>query len=953
MTKCRRHFWYGSFKVLRRLVIFSLSWLLVQSSAASLVHPAQAAWENHSVVVQLDWKHQYEFAAFYAAKAQGYYRQAGLDVEIREGGPGIDAVAEVLAGRAQFGIYTSGLVVDRAKDQSVVALASLMQHSPVALLAMRSNGINSVHDLAGKPIAVDAHNRDEVEAFLLASGIAKNAINFVPQTDWTLGTLMSGTVAAKVVYSINETFLIRGHEHEYLLLSPRSAGIDLFGNILFTSDAVIQADAAVVSAFKEATLKGLAYALEHPDVITDLILNSYNTQAKSREHLLFEAAQIKELTRPDIVEPGYMSLGRWQHVVDVYASQGQMPAQFDLTRFIYNPQPLHLPVWLLGLIAVLIVGLLAVITVMRRLKAYNQALTQEVAEREQAQSALAISEHNYRELVDNASVIILRMAFDGTITYFNEYAERFFGYRHHEILGRHVMDTIVPRTESGTNRDLSVMVDAILANPDNYQTNENENVTKDGRLVFIQWTNRVILDQENKPLAVLSIGQDITERRRADDKIHSLAFYDALTGLANRRLMLDRLHHAVLQHQCDGRYGALLFIDLDNFKLLNDTRGHHEGDLLLVQVAARLESSVRHARDSVARLGGDEFIVMLEALDEDPVVAVSEAEATAIGLLSALSLPYTLSGRAVHVTASIGVTLFREEQDNVDELLKRADIAMYQAKAEGRNGVRFFDPTMQALVDDRLALDTALRRAISERQFVLHYQPQVDMQGHIVALEALVRWQHPERGVVSPFEFIGLAEETGLIWDVGLQVLDMACAQLSLWQRHSASEKINLSINISAYQFHHIDFVSSVLSALDKHQVDARFMMLEITESLLLKNVSEVIAKMDALKAEGIRFSIDDFGTGYSSLAYLKRLPLDELKIDRSFIMDIQDDDNAAVIVTAFLSLAHLLGLHVVAEGVETTEQQSFLEGNGCDLIQGFLFSRPVSAEQITKMLQG
>jgi EAL domain-containing protein (putative c-di-GMP-specific phosphodiesterase class I) len=321
-----------------------------------------------------------------------------------------------------------------------------------------------------------------------------------------------------------------------------------------------------------------------------------------------------------------------------------------------------------------------------------------------------------------------------------------------------------------------------------------------------------------------------------------------------------------------------------------------------------------------------------------------------MNLLSVLSQPYQLNEKHNHVTASIGVALFREKQDGVDELLKRADLAMYQAKASGRNSVRFFDPAMQALVDDRSQVEAALRQAIAEKEFVLFYQPQVTPKQQIVAVEALLRWQHPQRGLISPFEFIGLAEETGLIWDIGLQVMHQACEQLKLWQQSPASAQLNVSVNISAYQFHHPDFVSSVLVIVEAHQIDVRFLMLEITESLLLNNVNDVVAKMATLKSKGIRFSIDDFGTGYSSLAYLKRLPLDELKIDRSFVVDIKDNSN--VIVTAFLSLAHLLGLHVVAEGVETEEQQSFLISNGCDLIQGFLFSRPVLAEQITQMLQ-
>jgi diguanylate cyclase (GGDEF)-like protein/PAS domain S-box-containing protein len=933
----------------RLLVVFSLSWLSVGYASVGATH---ASPDLQKVVVQLDWKHQYEFAAFYAAKQQGYYQQAGLDVEIREGGPGIDATAEVVSGRADFGVNTSGVLVDRAKGAPVVALAALMQHSPVSLLALRRNGINSVQDLANKPIAVDAHNRDEVEAFLLASGLPKKDIQFVAQTDWTLNDLNNGINAAKVVYSINEVFLIRGREHEYLLLSPRSSGVDLFGNILFTHESVVAKKESVVNAFRVATLKGLVYALEHTESVTSLILQDYNTQDKSRAHLLFEAAQIKELTHPDIVEPGYMSHGRWQHVLDVYARQGKVPASFNLSAFIYDPDAKKSPLWVIVALVALIFILLIVLMVLRKMNQYTQQLQREIAQREQVQQALSLSEQHYRELVDNANVIILRLAFDGTVTYFNEYAEHFFGYTRQEVLGKHVLGTIVPMTESETNRDLSQMIDAILSTPENYQTNENENMTKDGRRVFIHWTNRVLFDGQQCATGVLSIGHDITDRRLADEKIHALAFYDPLTALPNRRLMLDRLHQAVLQHQRNGQYGALLFIDLDNFKVLNDSQGHQTGDRLLIQVAQRLREHCQLG-DSIARLGGDEFIVMFEDVSDNPLLALSTVEQMAQALLEALSQPYNLPYGSSPITASIGVALFRDKQDSVDELLKRADLAMYQAKAAGRNMVRFFDPMMQELLVQRTQLETALRQAIEQQQFILYYQPQVDMHNQVIGVEVLVRWQHPDRGVISPFEFIGLAEDTGLIWEIGLMVLDQACAQLRQWQQLPDANKVNLSVNISAHQFHHADFVSSVLAAIEKHHVDARFLMLEITESLLLKNVGDVIAKMQLLKTVGIRFSIDDFGTGYSSLAYLKRLPLDELKIDRSFIMDITTDDNAAAIVNAFISLAHLLDLHVVAEGVENDAQQAFLGKNGCDLIQGFLFSRPVPSEQMTQMLKG
>ncbi|MDP2834540.1 MAG: ABC transporter substrate-binding protein [Pseudomonadota bacterium] len=492
---------------------------LLFASLALFCFALSGVQAGESVSVQLIWKHQFEFAAFYAAQEQGYDRAAGLEVTIREGGPGIDAVKEVLEGRADFAVGTSALVVERYLGKPLVVLATLMQHSPIALLARRKNGVESVLDLAGKPVAVDAHSRDEIDAYLRASGIPVAQIKLIEQTDWTLGSLDQGREAAKVVYVSNEPFLIRGREHEYLLLTPRSAGIDLFGNVLYSSEALLRQRPETVRAFREATLKGLVYALAHSEEIADLILAHYNTQNKSRAHLLFEADQIRELTRPDIVEPGYMSPGRWRHVVEVYASQDKLPADFDLAGFLYDPTPPKTPAWVRWALLAALVGMLVALAVVARVRALNHKLQREIGERKQAETALQASEAKYRELVDNANAIILRMTPDGTLTYFNEYAETFFGYTAAEILGKHVVGSIVPEVESGSERDLADMVATLLADPQRYANNENENMTRDGRRVWVRWANRVILDARERPVGVLSIGHDITAQHWLEQEL--------------------------------------------------------------------------------------------------------------------------------------------------------------------------------------------------------------------------------------------------------------------------------------------------------------------------------------------------------------------------------------------------------------------------------------------------
>ncbi len=438
---------------------------------------------------------------------------------------------------------------------------------------------------------------------------------------------------------------------------------------------------------------------------------------------------------------------------------------------------------------------------------------------------------------------------------------------------------------------------------------------------------------------------DITMSRDAAEEIQHLAFYDTLTGLPNRRLLLDRLKLALASSARTGKEGALLFLDLDNFKILNDTLGHDIGDLLLKQVARRIESSVREG-DTVARLGGDEFVVMLEGLSDQTQEAAAQTESVGSKILAVLNHPYELASHEYKCTASIGVTLFRSHDTVLDELFKQADIAMYQAKKAGRNALRFYDPEMQSVINARVTLENDLHKAIEQQQFQLYYQVQVDSSRLPLGAEALIRWLHPEQGIVSPANFIPLAEETGLIIPIGLWVLDTACAQLKAWQLNTLTQDLTLSVNVSAKQFHEPTFVAEVQDAIKRHSIDPTMLKLEPTESILLENIDEAVATMNALKAFGVRFALDDFGTGFSSLQYLKKLPLNQLKIDQSFVRDLVLDANDQAIVRTIIAMAQSLNLEVIAEGVETEQQQLLLQGNGCNHYQGYLFGKPVPIEE-------
>jgi diguanylate cyclase (GGDEF)-like protein len=440
----------------------------------------------------------------------------------------------------------------------------------------------------------------------------------------------------------------------------------------------------------------------------------------------------------------------------------------------------------------------------------------------------------------------------------------------------------------------------------------------------------------------VAVGRDITQRKNAEDMIRHLAFYDALTDLPNRQLLLDSLQRALAESARTGQHGALLFIDLDNFKILNDTLGHHIGDQLLQKVAQRLTQSVRKS-DTVARLGGDEFVVMVDDLSTDAEAAAFKARVLAEKVLNTLREPFQLTGHQHFATPSIGVTSFCGNESDVGELLKQADLAMYQAKTLGRNTLCFFDPAMQASMSHNAAVGVDLREGLHTQQFVVHYQPQVDRHGRVRSVEALVRWKHPQRGLVSPAEFIPVAEQSGLILDIGQWVLQTACAQLRRWADDPRTSRLTLAVNVSVHQFRQADFVARVLGALDVAGADPHRLKLEITEGIVIQNLEDTISKMRELKRYGVSFALDDFGTGYSSLTYLKRLPVDALKIDQTFVRDAPEDPNDAEIVRAIVAMARSLDLAVIAEGVETEAQRQTLRALGCATGQGYLWAAPLS----------
>ena len=474
--------------------------------------------------------------------------------------------------------------------------------------------------------------------------------------------------------------------------------------------------------------------------------------------------------------------------------------------------------------------------------------------------------------------------------------------------------------------------------------------------VYPKWLTITAVKDENS-VVTNYVGShiDITERKLSQEKIQHLAFYDHLTDLPNRTLLIDRLKQALVSCSRSKRKGALLIIDLDNFKDINDTLGHDVGDQLLIQAAKRLESCAREC-DTVARLGGDEFMVMLCDLSEQTLEAAAQTEIIGMKILATLGRSYKLGTYSNHCTASIGATVFydhdHDHQQHTDNLLKEADIAMYQAKNSGRNALCFFDPKMQIDIASRVLMEEELLTALEKQQFQLYYQIQVDKAGHPLGAEALIRWHHAERGMVSPVEFIPLAEESGLILPIGKWVLETACAQLKIWQQIPLFCELVIAVNVSARQFHQPSFVTDIQTAIEHYAIKPEFLKLELTEGILIENIEDTIATMNALKESGVQFSLDDFGTGYSSLQYLKRLPLNQLKIDKSFVREIVTDNNDKAIVRTIIAMAKSMGLDIIAEGVETETQRQQLLKKGCANFQGYLFSKPLPIDQFEALLK-
>lgn len=556
---------------------------------------------------------------------------------------------------------------------------------------------------------------------------------------------------------------------------------------------------------------------------------------------------------------------------------------------------------------------------------------------------LKSSEERYRHIFTNSPIGILQYDENSVIIDCNEYFIKLIGSDKNALVGLNILENI----------RVNKMIEAVrnsLVEGEGYYEGDYSSVTAD-KTTPIRAFFKAVRSSEGIIIGGVGIVEDFTEKKLSEEKIRYHASYDFLTGLPNRRLLVDKLNSEISRAIRHGYYGAILFLDIDNFKTINDSLGHSVGDRLLQLLAKRITDCIRQ-EDSAARMGGDEFVIILTELDGSMELAANKARGVAEEISLCLSSPCQVASQEMHITLSVGVSLYPKQEKGVDDILKQADTAMYRAKNEGRNAIRFFLPSMQKAADERLRLSTDIREALQNNEFALHYQPQVDKLGNIVGAEGLLRWNHPERGLILPGVFLSTAEETGLIPEIGQWVLNSACRHIKEWSGDGyLGESQTISINVSGRELAELHFVDTVIKTLEETGIDPYFLGIELTEGSLISTGDDIVDKIMALQKEGVKISVDDFGTGYSSLSYLKRLPLDTLKIDRSFVNDINDASDEVVLVDTIIMMARNLGMEIIAEGVESETELLYLCERGCSVYQGYYFSKPVPAANFTAML--
>lgn len=890
------------------------------------------------VTLQLKWHHQFQFAGYYAAKALGYYKDEGLDVSIKAVELNTNPAEEVLAGRAEFGVASTDLLLMRSRKQPVVVLATIFQHSPYVLLAMRREGIESVHDLAGKTVMVDPF-ATEVLAYLRTIGVPLDQIRLVQANDYTHEDLISGRADAYAGYITNDPFYLEKAGASFLSFLPRSVGIDFYGDNLYTTEEQLREHPRRVEAFRRASLRGWQYAADNPQATIDLMLRNGWARAQDRDKLTFEADKVLQLIRADLVEIGYMHESRWHHVLNTYADLGMVPRDLSLDGFLYGQQKPLLPQWVIvviGLTSLLALGLGGFGMYAHRAK---HRLELQVTQRKRAEDAeLKLAGAVYQSLGDALLLTDERQR----IVSVNPSFVQMTGYKPVDLIGRHPA-MLLSESDSVA---LMEQIQRGLVEAGQW-SGELGLVGKDGvsspRHLFM----KVIKDELGEPLRHVCIFSPLENDKSKDDTLWNSVYLDAVTGLPNRKLFLQTLGEFVEQGMPGGqRAFSVLMLDIDRFQEVNEVLGHHVGDQVLVETAQRLRACLG-PQAFLARFGGDEFAIVVST-EYSPSVL----EVTVQKILSVMTEPFHSATLPFYLSASIGIAQFPKDTEFPQRLIELSEQAMYVAKESGRNRRVYFSASMQETALERLRLTNDLRRAIQAGELFLEYQPIVCLRtGALEKTEALMRWRHPAEGLVSPARFIPLAEKSGLIVPMGQWAFKEACRQLAVWRQQ---HPLQLSINKSPIEFQHNgQLITEDLAFMRSIGLPGEAVAVEITEGLLLDTSGFVGETLLAMRESGVHLSLDDFGTGYSSMAYLQKIDIGFLKIDKIFVQNIEANPANRTLCGAIVMMAHGLGIKVIAEGVETAVQARVLAELGCDYGQGYFFSKPLATEAFERLLCG
>ncbi|MDP2562364.1 EAL domain-containing protein [Psychrobium sp. 1_MG-2023] len=914
-----------------RLLIKRRAWSIF-SALLLLLHFPSVANDNGNtreldkVTLQLKFEHQFQFAGYYAAKEQGYYQEVGLDVHIEPAKIGDSATDAVLSGDANYGVGGSELLIKHSKGLPVVMLAVIFQHSPFVLVTPRGVSLSSLNH---KTIGL-SKNSHELLMMLKRAGVDKY---HVPTQSYTLSDFTTGKLDALSAYITNSPFKLTKQGVDFDLHTARNYGVNFYGDNIFTSKYELEQHPQRAKRFMEASIKGWTYAMENPAEIAQLIHNKYQSK-RNIESLLYEAKQLGYLIQPQLLEIGTSNKKRWQNIAKTYEELGLIKPNYDFKGFLYQREENNRTKVIYIVSAILLVVVIAILLL------HISSLL-----RERQNSAHEMRFMNSILRTQQQASIDGIMTFDanGDLVNVNKQLRKLWGLQGDTFTPKDTWKIIYSMVRQLNNAQ-EFLATVRLHNNNPKMQSFAEIQLKDGR-TFERFSAPLFHDDKSFLGRFWSF-RDITERKLAEENIWLQANFDTLTNLPNRLMFKERLAFEIKKSQRSQKLIALLFLDLDRFKEINDSLGHDFGDKLLIKVALRLKQCVRDV-DMVARLGGDEFTIIISELEH-----VNDIERIAQSILVALSTPFQINNQSLYISTSIGITFSPSDSDNDVQLLKNADQAMYHAKTLGRNNYQFFTPSLQSDALDRMALTNDLRHAIEKNQLFVVYQPIVSLETlKIVKAEALVRWRHPERGIVSPVEFISIAEETGLINNIGEWVFKQAVSQVKQWQDYHPGFQV--AVNTSPIQYHSGSITPQKWHQhLAFNQVDSKLLTIELTESLLMESNASLLDTLRNFREQGTPISLDDFGTGYSSLSYLKKFDIDYLKIDRSFVNDLTRHSKESALCQAIITMAKSLGMQIVAEGIETKEQQQLLTEFGCDFGQGYLFSKPITANEFSNKLQ-